>query len=174
MPDALADLLAQGGDRRSIGRSTELVADILRAPELFGELIAAMLHHDPLVRMRAADVAEKVTRTQPGLLAPYTQRLLRDIAEVPQHEVRWHVAQMLPRLPLSPAERQWAVRRLFEYLDDRSVIVRVCAMQALADLALDDETLRARLLPIIRRLTSTGPPAVRARGRKLMAILVEG
>jgi len=41
-------------------------------------------------------------------------------------------------------------------------------MQALADLAMRDELLLARVVPLIDRLTQTGTPAMRARGRKLL------
>ena len=44
-------------------------------------------------------------------------------------------------------------------------------MQALADLAEGDEQLRRQLLPPLVALTGTGTPAMRARGRKLLARL---
>ena len=53
------------------------------------------------LRMRAADAAEKITCRRPDLLVACKQRLLDEIAAVPQQEVRWHVAQMLPRLALT-------------------------------------------------------------------------
>jgi hypothetical protein len=62
-----------GGDRRSIGRVPEVVAEVLGNPGLFGELITGMEHPDPVVRMRAADAAENVSadRSQyPALRAP--------------------------------------------------------------------------------------------------------
>ena len=43
-------------------------------------------------------------------------------------------------------------------------------MQALADLAEGDERLRRRVLPLTE-LTGTGTPAMRSRGRKLLARL---
>jgi hypothetical protein len=46
-------------------------------------------------------------------------------------------------------------------------------MQALADLAMGDEQLRGRVLPLLRELASTGTPAMRSRGRKLLARLEE-
>jgi hypothetical protein len=63
----------QGGDRRWIGRVPDVVAELLGNPGLFGELITGMQHPDPVLRMRAADGAEKVSadRSQyPALRAP--------------------------------------------------------------------------------------------------------
>jgi alpha-beta hydrolase superfamily lysophospholipase len=60
--------LLEGGDRRSVGRADEVAALVSRNPKLFPQLIAGLWSDDPLVRMRAADAAEKVTRTAPQLL----------------------------------------------------------------------------------------------------------
>lgn len=57
------------------------------------------------------------------------------------------------------------------YLVDESRIVRMFAMQALADLAERDATLRKDVLTRIERLTATGTPAMRARGRELLKCL---
>ena len=43
----------QGGDRRSIGRVDEVVAEVLDEPALFDTLFYGMLSDDPLIRMRA-------------------------------------------------------------------------------------------------------------------------
>ena len=51
----------KGGDRRSIGRANEVVADVLRDPTLFDALFNGMLNDDPIVRMRSADAVEKIT-----------------------------------------------------------------------------------------------------------------
>lgn len=54
-----------GGDRRSIGRADDVVRQILAKPELVPELIAGLFHTDAVVRMRCADVAEKVSASHP-------------------------------------------------------------------------------------------------------------
>jgi HEAT repeat protein len=166
----ILDKLA-GGDRRSIGRAAEVVADVLDDPGLFDAVFWGMLHADPVVRMRAADVVEKVTRERSGYLQPYRAALLGEVARVPQQEVRWHVAQMLPRLALEPGERAQVVQLLLGYLQDESKIVKTSAMQALADLAAEEPRLQARVIPLVEELVRTGSPAVQSRGRKLLAQL---
>jgi HEAT repeat protein len=160
--------LLSGGDRRSIGRSNEVVALVKRNPARFSELVLVMQHADPLVRMRAADAAEKITLRRPKYLQPHKRVLLRTIARDPQMEVRWHVAQMLPRLKLSKRERAEAVTILRGYLKDESRIVKTFAMQALADFALHDPALRTSALRTIRRLMKTRSPAMQSRGRRLL------
>lgn len=78
---------------------------------------------------------------------------------------------MLPRVPLAATERDRAVAILIAYLGDESRIVVVNAMQALTELAEHDVDLRRRVHPLLERLVETGPPAVRARGRKLLTRL---
>src|SRR5215467_6481341 len=101
-------ILLRGGDRRSIGRSNDVVKLVLRAPKRFAELMQCLWSNDPIVRMRAADAAEKISATRPELLRHYKAELLGLLAEAEQIELRWHLAQMIPRLPLTQGERRRA------------------------------------------------------------------
>ncbi len=157
-----------GGDRRSIGKSGDAVRRISRTPSLFSDLFEGMFAADPLIRMRAADAVEKVTRKRPDLLQPWKKPLLEQLSVLPEKEVRWHIAQIIPRLMLTPSESDSAVEILMGYLGDESSIVRTCSMQALADLAAHDARLRLQVTPLIERLSRTGTPAMRSRGRRLL------
>jgi hypothetical protein len=161
----------EGGDRRSIGRSNAVVAQVLRQPALFRTLFDGLHHDSAVVRMRAADALEKITARRPEWLAPYKPALLQLMAASKEQELRWHAAQMLPRLPLTSAERAMAVSILREYLKDKSSIVKTCAMQAMADLAQDDAHLRADTIVLLQEMTQTGTPAMKSRGRKLLKLL---
>lgn len=165
--EALLALLA-GRDRRSTGRSAEVVAAVIENPALFADLFAGLSDADRVVRMRAADAVEKITREKPALLQPWKTQLLRESAALEDREMRWHVAQMIPRLALSPDEQRTVVRTLMGYLSDTSSIVRTCSMQALADLAEVYPRLRRQVDPLIEQLTISGSPAMRSRGRKLL------
>jgi len=161
----------EGGDRRSIGRVDEVVAGVLADPSLFDALFYGMLDEDPVVRMRSADAVEKITALRPEYLPPYKAVLIGEVARSKQQEVRWHVAQMAPRLDLSADEREAVVGILLAYLEDQSRIVKTFSMQALADLAQTDAQLRSQVLPILEDLAATGSPAMRSRGRKLVVQL---
>jgi hypothetical protein len=69
--------------------------------------------------------------------------------------------------PLEDAER--AI--MSEYLTDTSKIVKTFSMQTLADIAADDPSLRGPIVARLFRLTQTGSPAMKSRGRKLLARL---
>jgi hypothetical protein len=157
-----------GDDRPPIGRSEEVVADVIRDPALFDVVFGGMLGEDPLVRMRCAAAVEKITASHPEYLQPHKETLISQVAGVEQQEVRWHVAQMLPRLDLNADERAAAFSVLLGYLNDRSRIVKTFAMQALADLAEDDATLRPQVIEPLEDLIRTGSPAMQSRGRKLL------
>jgi hypothetical protein len=158
-------------DRRSIGRSNEVVSQVLATPRLFRVVFAGLFSNDVHVRMRSADALEKITALRPELLRTYKNKLICDVAATDQKEVRWHVAQMLPRLDLNEQERGRVYRILLTYLNDRSSIVRTFAMQALADIARDAPALLPAVRQHIAELTVIGTPAMKARGRKLLAEL---
>ncbi len=160
--------LLEGGDRRSIGRSDQVAAMVSRNPRLFPKLIAGLWSEDPIVRMRAADATEKVTRTNPKLLWPFKKELLGLMGEAKEQELRWHLAAIVPRLPLNAKERQLASSLLNGYLEDRSSIVKTFALQGLADLGNDDPSLRLEALGTLREATRTGTPAMKARSRNLL------
>ena len=125
-------------------------------PELFTELITGLWAADPLVRMRAADAAKKVTRKHRELLQPHKNELLGLMREVQEQELRWHLAAMIPRLSLNAKERQIVMASLNGYLEDRSSIVKTFALQGLADLAQDEPSIRPTVLEILREATRNG------------------
>jgi hypothetical protein len=160
--------MLKGGDRRSIGKSNQIAKLVLSNPERFAELLECFWDENPIVRMRAADAAEKVTVARPKLLKPHKQELLGLLAEAEQIELRWHLALMVPRLGLSGAERKHAGAALQRYLDDRSSIVKTLALQGLADLARKDASLRKPVRRILEESLQTGTAAMKARARKLL------
>jgi HEAT repeat protein len=164
---AIAAMLS-GGDRRSIGKSNLIAKLVLSDPKRFAELLECLWDDDPLIRMRAADAAEKVTVTRPKLLNPHKQELLGLLAEAEQIELRWHLALMVPRMALSKPEAQRAAAALHRYLDDRSSIVKTLALQGLADLARQDPNLREPARRVFEESLRTGTAAMKARARKLL------
>ena len=158
----IATLLA-AGDRRTKGKSETVVKQVLADRGKFGEVMGAMLAADPGTRMRAADAAEKISRVHPEWLRRYKPLLLKQVARIDQQEVRWHAAQMLPRLNLIRAERKKVFALLLTCLDHPSRIVRTFAMQ--------DGSYTVVVRGLLKRLTKQGSPAMKARGRKLIAML---
>ncbi len=161
----------RGGDRRSIGRSNEVVTIVRRQPTRFPDLMEGLRHADELVRMRAADAVEKLTVKNPEWLRPFRVQLIKLAASAEQPELRWHLAQVLPRLELSRRDCVIVAAVLRRYLRDHSRIVKTFAMQGLADLTRQDPSLKSSIRPLLSSLTKTGGAAMKSRGRKLLAQL---
>jgi hypothetical protein len=168
MPRQKIAAMLEGADRHSIGRADEVARLVLREPRSFRELIKCLWDENPIVRMRAADAAEKVSAKKPRLLDRYKVELLGLLAEAEQIELRWHLAAMVPRLCLTTGERQRAAAALQRYLDNRSSIVKTFALQGLADLAQNDAGLRAKVKQLLEESAQSGTPAMKARARKLL------
>ena len=167
--NTVLDRLA-GGDFRSIGGSNRVVQSALANPKIFPNIFAGLLHADPLIRMRAADAVEKITKIHPEWLQPFKRTLLQKVVLIEQQEIRWHVAQMIPRLNVTVQERNGIVQALFTWLNNKreSKIVRVMALQALFDLAKSDTHLKTKVIRRLRELVRTGAPSLRSRSRKLL------
>ena len=160
--------MLKGRDRRSIGKANQIAKLVLAEPKRFAELLKCLWDDDAIVRMRAADAAEKVTVARPELLNPHKQELLGLLAEAEQIELRWHLALMVPRLELTLPERRRAAESLQRYLEDRSSIVKTFALQGLADLARQDSRLRELAKQTVEESLRAGTAAMKARARKLM------
>lgn len=145
-----------------------MVQLVLRQPRRFRELVECLWSDDAVVRMRAADAAEKVSAEKPQLLGRYRRELLGLLCEAEQTELRWHLAAMVPRLRLTAGERRRAVEALRRYLDDRSSIVKTFALQGLAELARDGAGFGYQVKELLEKAARSGTAAMKARARKLL------
>jgi hypothetical protein len=168
MPQQKISAMLRGTDRRSIGRSNEVARLVLREPRKFRELIERLWDENPVLRMRAADAAEKVSTKKPRLLDRYKAELLGLLAKAEQIELRWHLAAMIPRIRLTAPERQRAAAALRHYLEDRRSIVKTFALQGLADLSQNDASLGPKVKHLLEEAVQSRTPAMRARARHLL------
>jgi hypothetical protein len=168
MLNASIRTLLSGGDRRSIGNANGVAATIADSPSLFGSCVRAMSDNDPAIRMRAADAVEKASRSRPELLAAHKAALLGAVAEIDQHEVRWHLLQLLPRLSLTADEQRELFKRAVAWVRSDRRIVAAEALSALFGLVGNDESLREQAVMIAVQSLDAPSPALRARARKLL------
>ena len=164
-------MLADGRDRRSLGRAGLVIALVTADAERFDELFACLGDSDPLVRVRAADAVEKLTRARPELLARHKRWLLETLPHDSESQVRRHASQMLARLDLNAAEHVQAVATLTRLLDDDSRFVQTAALDSLAKFAARDDILRPAVRALLADRLQDGSSAVRARARSLLKAL---
>lgn len=158
-----------GGDRRSLGRTEEVVSWVLADRGLLAELFDCIFDTDEIVRMRAGDAVEKVARQQPGWLTPYAEPLLTDVAQIDQHSVQWHLAQILAEIPLTPDQRMRAIAHLKHILEsyDDWIVVNL-TLESIAHFVRGDDALREEFRAILRRYEQHTKKSVASRVRKLL------
>jgi hypothetical protein len=157
-----------GGDRRSIGRANEVAELLHQRRSKCDHVIALLFDSDQLVRMRAADALEKASAQDARLIRRFKSQLISLLCQAEQKELRWHLALMAPRLVLRAADRERAVAALKRYLEDRSSIVKTCALEALARISIGDEESEREMLELLHQAERGGTAAMRARARKLL------
>ena len=158
-----------GGDLRSVGHVDEVVAYVGNDPDRFSELMTGLTDDRPVVRMRSADAMEKVTRRHPKLLQAHQASLFQQLHIATQQEVRWHLAQLMPRLTWTEDEAAAIVHVLTDWIDtETSNIVIVNALQTIFDLSAMHPRFRDELKVLLETQLETGSPAVKSRSKKLL------
>ena len=157
-----------GGDLRSIGRANEAVQSV-QTQQDFDRLFTALSAGDRRVVMRAADAIEKITRRYPQYLAAHKAETLRLFQSDAPIELRWHLAQLIPRLKLNRREagKVWIALECWAADNADSKIVRVNALQALSDLLPLLPQQHTRFLQLISVLERERVPSLNARIRRI-------
>jgi hypothetical protein len=159
------------GDLRMKGNVEKVLKRILSNHKELDMLIQCLDMEGDAMRMRCCDAMEKLSRQHPEWFNKYKKRLLDASQQFTRKEVRWHLAQIIPRLPLTDRQRLLAYRTFQSYLEDESSIVKTFAMQALTDLAMQDVDLLDTTRTTIKQLAKHGTPAMQSRSRQLLRTL---
>ncbi len=167
-------ILADGRRTQGPGRAFDVAVMVLEQPRLTRQLIECLWDEDEGVAGRAADALETIAGERPQSLQPWKQALLGLLVESKGIKLRWHLGLIVARLQLTRAECRRVANVLSGWLDDPSSIVKTCAMQGLAELTLQDQSMTEEVLDLLRALTRSGTPAMRARGRTLLKQMENG
>ncbi|WP_396128425.1 hypothetical protein [Exiguobacterium mexicanum] len=161
--------LLNGGDLRSIGHVDEVVEFVGNDQDRFNELMTGLTDDRPVVRMRSADAIEKLTRRHPELLHAHQTTLFQQLHTTPQQEVRWHLAQLMPRMTWTEEEASDIAHVLTDWITaETSSIVIVNALQAMFDLSAVHPRFRDKLKALLETQLEAGSPAVKRRSKKLL------
>ena len=156
------------GDKRTVAGVAEVVRLLDKEPKQLKCLFEAINQDDEPLNMRALDAIEKASRDRYTILQPYKKNILNDLMYYQQKEVRWHVAQLLPRLKLTKLEFNKVLNYLItEYLVDPSSIVKSNTLTALYELREQDFQAVEKFMPVIESAVRNGTKAMQARYRKL-------
>lgn len=137
------------------------------------QLVTAMASRNPELRVRAADVARRITEKTPGFLAGHAGEIADVLAEIPitESRARWHLGLVVARTSQTPAQMRLAVALLWQLSHDKSNVVRCSAVEGLGMLALRDSSLRASVEPYLEQALIAGTPAMRVRARNALRAL---
>ena len=155
------------------GRTCEVVDLVAKQPRRLSSLVECLWDEDPGVASRAADTLERLTAGRepllnPRRLEPWKDALIGLISEAEPKKLRWNLALTVPRIEMTVAEARRTAEALNGYLDDASSIVKTAAMHGLADLTRYDPAMLPGVIDLLRMLSRSGTPAMRARGRILL------
>lgn len=172
MRNRLYELLVEG-DKRTVKYVDTAVQLLKTHPDLAQDAIALMRDESAAVAMRAADCLEKFSRDNANKLQPYAKDLVDILTSNSQQEVRWHLAQILPKLKLSSKDISRAADIwLSDFYNAKSSIVRTESLQALYEI----KEVYPEILPDLKHAIPEGlehgTPAVKARARKLSGALL--
>lgn len=119
--------------------------------------------------MRAADAVEKITIRNKHYLEPHKDQLLAILKSADHKELKWHIAQLLPRTALSKNELEdvWHKLNYWALNKHESKIVRVNALQGLFDLSTTHPVLQESFRHTLKALEHEPIPSLQARIRKL-------
>lgn len=148
-------------------------AVVIGDPRQAGVLVRLLSSADAELRRHAADAARRVTEKQPGLLQPYTDRVLGAFAQSAGDDWRMlaHTGLVAARIAQTRAQRLRAASLLRPLLDDPSNVVRCTAIEGLGLLASLVPELRPKVEPILEEALVYGTPGMRCRARAALGRL---
>ncbi len=156
-----------GNDMRSPNGANEACEICINEPKRICELIEIIKNGTKKQKMCASDALEKISSKNPCLLNEYIQEIIEIAKADSQKEVRWHIAQISPRLDLSENQAKILIEIMQTYFNDKSRIVITYAMNAIWEISqkhkLDESS------KIIIKMAENGPPSVKARARILLS-----
>lgn len=156
------------GDLRTTGNVNEVIK-IVSGQKDFDLLFKTLLLNDRKVVMRAADAIEKLTVIHPEYLKKHKKVLLKLLFNAKDKELKWHIAQLIPRLALNKKESYDAWKHLYFWAGDKyeSRIVRVNSLQALFEMAGEYPDLKRSLDSLIPMVECEKIPSLIARLKRL-------
>lgn len=137
------------------------------------ELVTVLSTNNAEQRVRAADVARRITDKEPDFLAAHASEIAAILAEAPiaESRARWHLGLVVARTARTPSQIRLAAGLLWQLSQDKSNVVRCSAVEGLGLLARRDPSLRSSVEPYLEQAFAAGTPAMRVRARNALCWL---
>ncbi|MEO0398042.1 MAG: hypothetical protein AAF224_01320 [Pseudomonadota bacterium] len=163
-----------GGHPNSLGRTIEVVEQVMSSPARFDELFCCYESDDEVVRLRTSNAMKRIEAERHDLLTPYIDRFIEQVGALDQASAQWTLAQLFDRLSsdLSAAQRKSAIalmKRNLKGYDDW--IVLNATIETLSNWAKDEPALAKWLKPHLKRLSADNRKSVASRAAKKLKAL---
>lgn len=175
MFEAFPDML-RGGHPNSLGRTVEVVEQVLDMPERIGELFEAYHDEDPVVRLRVSSAFKRIEKGNHDLMVQHLDEFLDHVIELPhlgaQPSAQWTVAQICLALTQDLSGEQYARAKAhlmsnLETMNDWIVLAQT--METLSHWAVTDRDLAQWVKPRLELRVEDPRPAVNKKAGKSLA-----
>ncbi|MEM7295790.1 MAG: hypothetical protein AAF330_04060 [Pseudomonadota bacterium] len=169
MTECFEDML-RGGHPNSLGRTIDVVDQVLADPARIEELFACYGSDDAVVRLRVSNALRRVQAERPDLVQQLVDRVISEIGALDQASAQWTLPKLFEGASLSPLQTEAALALVKRNLAEHSDwIVLNNSMDYLARLALSTPGLTAWLRPHLERLSADPRTSVAKRATKHLA-----
>ncbi|MDP6854223.1 MAG: hypothetical protein QF598_01840 [Arenicellales bacterium] len=164
----------KGGHPNSLGNTVEVVEEVLKGNEFFGELFDCYFCNDEVVRLRISNAMKRICKENRKLLVPYIDRLLTDVAYIDQASTQWTLSQLFGMLKEDMTDRQIEQSKTLmkhNLATHSDWIVLNKTIETLSNWSKKDTALKRWLIPHLQRLSSDKRKSVSGKAKKALAEL---
>lgn len=176
MAEEKFDSMLSGGHPNSLGRTVEVVDNVLTDKARLAELFDCYLSNDAVLRLRTSNALKRICRAEPELLVIYIDPLLDRVAQIDQASVQWTLATLFLLLApwMDSRQRKKALQIMQRNLErSQDWIVLNTTMDTLAQWAEQDSRLHSWLLPRLQNLQHDKRGSVARKAVKISIQLTE-
>jgi len=152
-------------------RNTDYVAKVIgNDTDLFNELMDLLFLGKPPLPLRASWVVSTVTDIHPGLLAPYTTRIIKNLKSFSHTGVHRNLLRQLAKTEVTEELQGELFDLCYQWLFSRNEppAVKVHCMQILFNISEKEPDLKPELRLVFEELIQHESAAIRSRSRQLL------
>ena len=161
-----------GGHPNSLGKTEEVVAEILDNKPKPRDLMDCYKSSDEVVRLRVSSALKRITKVKPDWILEILDELLDDVSKIDQPSAKWSLAQMFMWLGDSFTQDQAAkaTNILKNNLENEpDWIVQNTTMESLKYFSASDDKLMKWLKPELKKRTKSKHKSVARRAEKYLS-----
>jgi hypothetical protein len=177
-PDSNYQKRLQGGHPNSLGETVAIVEEILSDPnkkeQRMKDFFSCYFSTDEVVRLRVSNGVKRLSKEDPGLVFPFMDRFLEEIAKIPQASTQWTLAWLFgwfsDRMSHNQKTRALNIMKI-NLEKHQDWIVLNTTMDTLGRWAQTDPGIAQWLSPHLERLSRDERKSVAGRAKKVQKSL---